>query len=86
MADLYTTEKIEERKRLCDQLQGQITTKQNEKKRLVEVERAQFMEMVGKNKATPKNVCPHGKMYTCAHCKKTYPRKYLSTTAKKSYC
>ena len=78
MAELYSTEKIAERKKLCNVLQSQIQDKRNEKRRVIEADREQYIKMMNLMKSMPSNTCPHSKPYKCTNCKKTFPRKYLS--------
>jgi len=64
---------------LCEQLQTQIINKRNERKKEVEQDKKDFENMMRANRIKPSTVCPHGKIYKCAHCEKAFPRKYLNT-------
>ena len=84
MAELCSKEKIEERKKLCEALRDQIETNKNEKQKLLNHDK-EYMKMINDNKNKPESLCPHGKLYTCAHCQKTYPRKYLNKMPLKNH-
>jgi len=76
-SDINESKRVDKLKELTNYLKKQIQHRIQENEKEKEWEKEQYNKMK-QNETIAANMCPHGKRYICAKCKRTYPRTYLS--------
>ena len=84
LVKLYSAERSCMREQLAKQLLKQIDDQRADKlqKNLQELDAARKAALLPKSR--PANTCPHGKMYLCGYCNRSYQRQYLTRRPRKA--
>jgi hypothetical protein len=76
-SDMNETRRVDQLKELANDLRRQIQDRIQENEREKEWEKKQY-QLMKQNEVRAINLCPHGKRYICAKCKRAYSRLYLN--------